>query len=77
MIFDLYKAHKIMRNPKYGIAVKLLRLHKLGLHYKEVHRFFIYIWNNIPTYHLKLLSQMVKNKLLHSVTVWERVPLEK
>ncbi len=40
MIFDLYKAHQIMKSNKYGIAGKLLRLHRLGLPYKKVYRFF-------------------------------------
>ncbi|MBO7243685.1 MAG: hypothetical protein J6V53_00180 [Alphaproteobacteria bacterium] len=47
MIFDLYKAHKIMQNPNYGYFGKMIQIRKTGLTYKEVYRFFeIYLKQN-------------------------------
>lgn len=53
MIFDLYKAHKIMQSKRYGIAGKLLRLHRLGLPYKEVYRFYNTYLEMYPNTHFK------------------------
>ena len=39
MIFDLYKAHRIMQSDKYGYFGKLLKLRKTGLTYKEIYKF--------------------------------------
>ena len=39
MIFDLYKAHRIMQSDKYGYFGKLLQLRKTGLTYKEIYKF--------------------------------------